>query len=229
MTSPLIIALDLEPKEAINFVKELNPEDCKVKVGNQLFTSGGPKIIESLKHLGFDVFLDLKFHDIPNTVSRAVKNSIGLGIWMLNVHAQGGREMLLAARESLDKFSTDKKPLLIGVTLLTSLNELYIEEMGFSYSLEEQVLNLARLCKDTGLDGVVCSPRELSLLREKLGEEFLLITPGIRSSEDFNEDQKRTTTMLEALSDGANYLVIGREVTLSSHPSEKVKQILETI
>lgn len=229
MTSPLIIALDFGPKEAINFAQELNPKECRVKVGSQLFTSGGPKIIESLKVLGFDIFLDLKFHDIPNTVNKAVKSSLDLGVWMLNVHAQGGRDMLLAARESLEKYSTANKPLLIGVTLLTSLNDAYAKEMGFSQSIEEQVLNLANLCKDAGLDGVVCSPKELSLLRKELGEGFILVTPGIRSSVDLNQDQKRTSTLSDALLKGANYLVIGREVTLSKKPSEKVKQIIETI
>ena len=229
MTSPLIIALDLNPKQAIDFAKKLNPEECKVKVGSQLFTSGGPKIIENLKGLGFDIFLDLKFHDIPNTVKEAVKSSIDLEVWMVNVHAQGGRDMLLAARESFEESSSSKKTFLIGVTLLTSLDDSYIKEMGFSYSLEQQVLNLARSCKEASLDGVVCSPRELPLLRKELGKDFILVTPGIRSSEDLKDDQKRTSTISDALSKGANYLVIGREVTRSKNPSKKVKQILETI
>lgn len=228
MTSPIIIALDLNPKDAISFARELNPKECKVKVGSQLFTSGGPKVIESLRDLGFDIFLDLKFHDIPNTVNKAIKSSLDLGVWMLNVHALGGRDMLIAARESLEG-SNINRPLLIGVTLLTSLNDSYAKEMGFSYSIEDQVLKLANLCKDTGLDGVVCSPKELSLLRKEFGEGFVLVTPGIRSSINSNHDQKRTSTASEALSKGANYLVIGREVTLSKKPSEKVKQILETI
>ena len=137
--------------------------------------------------------------------------------------------MLLAARESFEESSSSKKTFLIGVTLLTSLDDSYIKEMGFSYSLEQQVLNLARSCKEASLDGVVCSPRELPLLRKELGKDFILVTPGIRSSEDLKDDQKRTSTISDALSKGANYLVIGREVTRSKNPSKKVKQILETI
>jgi len=227
MKSPIIVALDMESKRALELAKKLNPQECKVKVGSQLFTADGPIIIDKLNELGFDIFLDLKFHDIPNTVKKAVEVAIKMGVWMLNVHSLGGKEMLRAACEVVEKASI--KPLLVGVTVLTSLNDKSLKEVGLGLNTEDQVLLLAELCQTEGLNGVVCSANELSVLRKHLEEDFLLVTPGIRSSGQESDDQKRISTASEAISNGADYIVIGREVSNEIDPSEKIRQILETV
>ena len=227
MKSPIIVALDMESKRALELAKKLNPQECKVKVGSQLFTADGPMIIEKLNELGFDIFLDLKFHDIPNTVKKAVEAVIKMGVWMLNVHSLGGKEMLRAAYEVVEKVSI--KPLLVGVTVLTSLNDKALKEVGLGLNTEDQVLLLAELCQTEGLNGVVCSANELSVLRKHLEEDFLLVTPGIRSSGQESDDQKRISTASEAISNGADYIVIGREISNEIDPSEKIRQILETV
>ena len=217
----------MESERALELAKKLNPQECKVKVGSQLFTADGPIIIEKLNELGFDIFLDLKFHDIPNTVKKAVEVAIKMGVWMLNVHSLGGKEMLRAAYEVVEKVSI--KPLLVGVTLLTSLNDKSLKEVGLGLNTEDQVLLLAELCQTEGLNGVVCSANELSVLRKHLEEDFLLVTPGIRSSGQESDDQKRISTASEAISNGADYIVIGREISNEIDPSEKIRQILETV
>ena len=227
MKSPIIVALDMESKRALELAKKLNPLECKVKVGSQLFTADGPIIIEKLNELGFDIFLDLKFHDIPNTVKKAVEAAIKMGVWMLNVHSLGGKEMLRAAYEVVEKVSI--KPLLVGVTVLTSLNDKSLKEVGLGLNTEDQVLLLAELCQTEGLNGVVCSANELSVLRKHLEEDFLLVTPGIRSSGQESDDQKRISTASEAISNGADYIVIGREISNEIDPSKKIRQILETV
>jgi len=227
MSSPIIVALDMGPKSALELVNELDPNECKVKVGSQLFTSGGPEIIKKLKDSGFDIFLDLKFHDIPNTVKKAIEASIELGVWMLNVHALGSKEMLRTASQVIKQSSI--KPFLIGVTVLTSLDDKSLKLVGFNKFVDDQVLLLAELCKQEGLDGVVCSPKEVGILRKKLGNDFLLVTPGIRSNEMNKRDQKRTSSVELALQNGANYVVIGREITLDADPKGKLRQILETV
>ena len=227
MKSPIIVALDMESERALELAKKLNPQECKVKVGSQLFTVDGPIIIEKLNELGFDIFLDLKFHDIPNTVKKAVETVIKMGVWMLNVHSLGGKEMLRAAYEVVEKVSI--KPLLVGVTVLTSLNDKSLKEVGLGLNTEDQVLLLAELCQTEGLNGVVCSANELSVLRKHLEEDFLLVTPGIRSSGQESDDQKRISTASEAISNGADYIVIGREISNEIDPSEKIRQILETV
>ena len=227
MKSPIIVALDRESKRALELAKKLNPKECKVKVGSQLFTADGPIIIDKLNELGFDIFLDLKFHDIPNTVKKAVEVAIKMGVWMLNVHSLGGKEMLRAAYEVVEKVSI--KPLLVGVTVLTSLNDKSLKEVGLGLNTEDQVLLLAELCQTEGLNGVVCSANELSVLRKHLEEDFLLVTPGIRSSGQESDDQKRISTASEAISNGADYIVIGREISNEIDPSEKIRQILETV
>ncbi len=227
MKSPIIVALDMESERALELAKKLNPQECKVKVGSQLFTADGPIIIEKLNELGFDIFLDLKFHDIPNTVKKAVEAVIKMGVWMLNVHSLGGKEMLRAAYEVVEKVSI--KPLLVGVTVLTSLNDKALKEVGLGLNAEDQVLLLAELCQAEGLNGVVCSANELSMLRKYLDEDFLLVTPGIRSSELEKDDQKRISTASEAISNGADYIVIGREISNEIDPSKKIRQILETV
>ena len=227
MKSPIIVALDIESERALELAKKLNPQECKVKVGSQLFTADGPIIIEKLNELGFDIFLDLKFHDIPNTVKKAVEAVIKMGVWMLNVHSLGGKEMLRAAYEVVEKVSI--KPLLVGVTVLTSLNDKSLKEVGLGLNTEDQVLLLAELCQTEGLNGVVCSANELSILRKHLDKDFLLVTPGIRSSELEKDDQKRISTASEAISNGADYIVIGREISNEIDPSKKIRQILETV
>jgi len=227
MGSPIIIALDLDQKSALELANKIDPQDCKVKVGSQLFTSSGPKLIEELKNLGFEIFLDLKFHDIPNTVRKAVETAIEMGVWMLNVHSLGGREMLKAAFEA--KESASIKPFLIGVTMLTSLDNKSIKQVGLQLNIEDQVLLLTNLCKEEGLDGVVCSPNELVLLRENVNNDFLLVTPGVRSLKVENDDQKRTSTVSEAIEKGADYVVIGREITTDIDPYRKIQKILDTV
>jgi len=217
----------MESERALELTKKLNPQECKVKVGSQLFTADGPIIIDKLNELGFDIFLDLKFHDIPNTVKKAVEVAIKMGVWMLNVHSLGGKEMLRAAYEVVEKVSI--KPLLVGVTVLTSLNDKSLKEVGLGLNTEDQVLLLAELCQTEGLNGVVCSANELSVLRKHLEEDFLLVTPGIRSSGQESDDQKRISTASEAISNGADYIVIGREISNEIDPSEKIRQILETV
>ena len=227
MKSPIIVALDMESERALELAKKLNPQECKLKVGSQLFTANGPIIIEKLNELGFDIFLDLKFHDIPNTVKKAVEAVIKMGVWMLNVHSLGGKEMLRAAYEVVEKASI--KPLLVGVTVLTSLNDKALKEVGLGLNAEDQVLLLAELCQAEGLNGVVCSANELSILRKYLDKDFLLVTPGIRSRELEKDDQKRISTASEAISNGADYIVIGREISNEIDPSKKIRQILETV
>ena len=227
MKSPIIVALDIESERALELANKLNPQECKVKVGSQLFTADGPIIIEKLNELGFDIFLDLKFHDIPNTVKKAVEEVIKMGVWMLNVHSLGGKEMLRAAYEVVEKASI--KPLLVGVTVLTSLNDKALKEVGLGLNTEDQVLLLAELCQAEGLNGVVCSANELSILRKYLDKDFLLVTPGIRSRELEKDDQKRISTASEAISNGADYIVIGREISNDVNPRRKIRQILETV
>jgi len=227
MGSPIIVALDSDQKSALKLANKIDPQDCKVKVGSQLFTASGPKVIQELKNLGFEIFLDLKFHDIPNTVRKAVETAIEMGVWMLNVHSLGGREMLKAAYEAKETASI--KPILIGVTMLTSLDNKSIKQVGIEMNIEDQVLLLADLCQEEGLDGVVCSPNELVLLREKVDKDFLLVTPGIRSLKVENDDQKRISTVNEAIGKGADYVVIGREITTDKNPNKKIQKILEIV
>ena len=227
MDSPIIVALDMDHKSALELVNKIDPQDCKVKVGSQLFTANGPKVIKELKDLGFEIFLDLKFHDIPNTVKRSVEAALKMEVWMLNVHSLGGEEMLKAAQEAIQKVK--HKPLLVGVTILTSLNNETLIKVGLSLNIQDQVLRLAELCKTQGLDGVVCSPNEVPILRKNFNKDFLLVTPGIRSLAVKKDDQKRTATPNEAISSGADYIVIGREVTNDNEPNNKIKQILETV
>lgn len=222
---PIIVALDFSTAEdALAFVQQLSPELCRVKVGKELFTRAGPEFVKQLVALGFDVFLDLKFHDIPNTVAQAVKAGAELGVWMLNVHASGGKKMLLAAREALIEYG-DQAPLLTAVTVLTSMGEEELADIGVARPLETQVLELARLAQDAGLDGVVCSAREAVLLRKELGSKFLLVTPGIRPEGSASQDQTRVMTPAQAMVAGVNYLVMGRPIRNSQDPSATLSAI----
>ncbi len=213
----VIVALDFPTASgALAFAARVTPEQCRLKVGFELFTSAGPAVVETLVKKGYDVFLDLKYHDIPNTVASACAAAAGLGVWMLNVHALGGRRMLLAARESLEKMA--QRPLLIGVTVLTSHSGHDLGELGLSEDLDAQAGRLARLVKEAGLDGVVCSAREASRLRAEHGKGFCLVTPGIRPAGSERGDQERVVTPLDAVRLGAHYLVIGRPITQAADP-----------
>jgi len=226
--SPIILALDFtDPQPALALTNQLTPRHCHLKIGKELFTKSGPALIEKLVQQGFEVFLDLKYHDIPNTVARACSAAAELGVWMINVHACGGRQMLLAAREALDKFTLP--PLLIAVTILTSLDRKDLYTIGLHGSLEENVLRLARLAKGCYADGIVCSPHEITLIRHALGDEFTLVTPGLRLTEDSHDDQKRVMTPSQALQLGANYLVIGRPITRALDPLQALLNIEKSL
>ena len=226
MENKIIIPLDLEHTDAIHMAKMLDPEICRLKVGSQLFTSSGPKIIKELHNLSFDIFLDLKFHDIPNTVHQAIKSAADLGVWMVNVHASGGSKMLEASYKALEGYPNP--PLLIGVTVLTSVSEESLKEVGLS-RLQEQVIKLARLAKDNGLDGVVCAASDISSIKSKLGEDFITVTPGIRPVNSNLNDQSRVSTPSEAIKNGSDYLVIGRPITGSDNPKDALEKIYKEI
>ena len=224
---PVIVVLDFsDAASAIKLVERLDPSLCRVKIGKELFTAAGPAVVEQVIARGFDVFLDLKYHDIPNTVAGACKAAARLGVWMVNVHASGGRAMLQAAREAIDAVP-GRKPLLIGVTVLTSLSSTDLPDIGVAADAKAQVLRLARLCYDAGLDGVVCSAEEAPLLNSSLpsGRTFVKVTPGIRLEGDAKGDQQRVLTPVEAIKMGADYLVIGRSITQANDPVATLQQI----
>ena len=222
--SRIIVSLDYaDSKEALAMVSRLDSERCKLKVGKELFTVAGPRFVDSLVEMNFDVFLDLKYHDIPNTVAKACAAASSIGVWMLNVHASGGSTMMTAAREAIDKSS--HTPLLIAVTVLTSMAEEDLTDLGLNCSVEEQVQRLAKLAQLSGADGVVCSAKEVSSLRQTLGPEFKLVTPGIRPSHSSRDDQKRVMTPAQAIANGSDYLVIGRPVTQAEEPMQVLADI----
>lgn len=226
----IIVALDCsDARQALALSQQLDPQRCRLKVGKELFTSAGPEVILQLQNSGFEVFYDAKYHDIPNTASKAVQAAAGLGIWMVNIHVSGGAAMMKACREVLREFS--RPPLLIGVTVLTSLNAKDMEAVGLGADLsesqrtQEQVLRLAGLAKECGLDGVVCSAAETALLRRELGPSFVLVTPGIRPAGADRGDQQRVMTPAQAIANGSDYLVIGRPITQAEHPGEALRRI----
>ena len=215
--SRIIVALDYPTAdEALALVDRLEPGSCRLKVGKELFTRAGPELVVTLGKRGFDVFLDLKFHDIPNTVAAACHAAADLGVWMLNVHALGGARMLQAAREGVGR--SGHQPLLIAVTILTSMDASDLASVGLGGSPEDNVLRLAALAETSGLDGVVCSSRETVALRARLPDDFLLVTPGIRPAGSAADDQRRIMTPVEAVQSGSSYLVIGRPVTQADDP-----------
>lgn len=222
----IIVALDFNTAEqALNLSARLDPKLCRLKVGKELFTTAGPNLVKKLIDDGFDVFLDLKFHDIPNTVAKACQAAAGMGVWMMNVHALGGRKMLSAAREAIPSGTTK----LIAVTLLTSMDRDDLNDIGLQGEPEQIVLRLAKLTQACGLDGVVCSALETSRLRQAIGTHFDLITPGIRPQNDRLDDQKRVATPAEAIKNGSDYLVIGRPITQASDPLLALQQINQAI
>jgi orotidine-5'-phosphate decarboxylase len=211
------VALDFPSAEAaLALAGRLDPAQCRVKVGKELFTRAGPQLVERLQASGFEVFLDLKFHDIPNTTAQACRAAAELGVWMVNVHALGGRQMMMAAREAVDQCR--HRPLLIAVTILTSLAAEELHEVGLAGSPEDNVLRLARLAESAGMDGVVCSPQEVAALRQTVARDFCLVTPGVRPAGAAVGDQKRITTPEEAIALGSSYLVVGRPITQAEDP-----------
>lgn len=218
----IIVALDFpDGNSALRLAHQLDPQLCRLKVGKELFTATGPQLLEQFMTRGFDVFLDLKFHDIPNTVARACQAAAHLGVWMVNVHALGGRKMLRAAREAITPGTTK----LIAVTLLTSMDQNDLADIGLAGQPGQIVGRLTRLAYECGLDGVVCSALEAAHLRQQLGERFCLVTPGIRPRGNSADDQRRITTPQQAIRNGADYLVIGRPITQAGNPLLACQQL----
>ena len=233
MRNPIIVALDVpKANEALELAEELGPFVGAFKIGKQLFVSEGPDVVRKLKAKGAQIFLDLKFHDIPNTVAKAVQSAIDMGVDMLTVHTAGGSEMLVAAENASNekaKILGIDSPLILGVTVLTSMDDANLEELGIQEGTQGQVLRLAKLAASSGLRGLVCSPQEIKLLREELGDEIQLITPGIRAVSNPADDQKRTMSPAEAIKIGASWLVIGRPITLAANPRAAAIDILNSI
>lgn len=222
---PIIVALDYADRNAaLAFADRIDPQDCRLKVGKEMFTLFGPEIVRDLHQRGFTVFLDLKFHDIPNTTARAVAAAAELGVWMVNVHASGGARMMAAAKEALQPYRTDA-PLLIAVTVLTSMAADDLRAIGIDLSPAEQAERLARLTRDCGLDGVVCSAQEAQRLKAACGSQFQLVTPGIRPEGSTVGDQRRVMTPRQAQVAGVDYMVIGRPITQSADPAATLATI----
>lgn len=223
----VIVALDYDNEaDALDFVSKVEPNSCNVKVGKELFTVAGPQLVSRLIDLGFRVFLDLKFHDIPNTVAKAVKAACNLGVWMVDVHASGGRVMMEAAANEIAKLpATSQHPLLIGVTVLTSMDAQQLKDIGITCEPIEQVKRLAKLALDSGLNGVVSSARESAIIKETCGAKFINVTPGIRPAGGNLGDQIRVMTPQDAILAGSDYLVIGRPITQAAEPSAVLKAI----
>lgn len=226
--SPIIVALDYDNKSAaLNFIDRISPSDCRLKVGKEMFTLFGPQFIVELQKRGFDVFLDLKFHDIPNTVAKAIKAAAELGVWMVNVHASGGARMMEAAKEALAPFNNP--PRLIAVTVLTSMEADDLNGLGISLTPAEYAEKLAKLTYNCGLDGVVCSAQEASRFRSLFDDRFQLVTPGIRPEGSDIGDQRRIMTPRQALDAGVTYMVIGRPITQSDDPVATLQAIRKSL
>lgn len=224
----IIVALDAKSHyDAMTIAEQLDPELCRVKVGKELFTHEGPSVVKALHDKGFEVFLDLKFHDIPNTTAQAVCAAADMGVWMVNVHASGGRKMMETCVERLKEGNYNTQ--LIAVTVLTSMGREDLKDLGLDIEPFEQVKRLAKLTQESGLDGVVCSAQEAKMLRETLGTDFALVTPGIRPEGSNADDQKRIVTPKQAMLDGSTHLVIGRPITKSENPGQTLKDILATL
>lgn len=224
-SSPVVVALDYDNRDkALAFVDRIDPRDCRLKVGKEMFTLFGPQLVRDLQQRGFDVFLDLKFHDIPNTAAHAVKAAADLGVWMVNVHASGGARMMTAAKEALLPFGNDA-PLLIAVTVLTSMEASDLQGLGITATPAEYAERLAGLTQQCGLDGVVCSAQEAVRFKAAFGQQFKLVTPGIRPQGSEVGDQRRIMTPEQALAAGVDYMVIGRPVTQSADPAQTLRDI----
>ena len=229
ITSPILVALDYADKNAaLAFVDNIDPRDCRLKVGKEMFTLFGPQFVRELQQRQFEIFLDLKFHDIPNTAAHAVAAAADLGVWMVNVHASGGARMMTATREALLPFRKDA-PLLIAVTVLTSMEAEDLRGIGIELSPADYAERLALLTKECGLDGVVCSAHEATRLKASCGQAFKLVTPGIRPAGSSAGDQRRIMTPVEAAKAGVDYMVIGRPITQSPEPAETLREILKSL
>ncbi|KID01071.2 orotidine-5'-phosphate decarboxylase [Hafnia alvei] len=229
ITSPILVALDYADKNAaLAFVDNIDPRDCRLKVGKEMFTLFGPQFVRELQQRQFEIFLDLKFHDIPNTAAHAVAAAADLGVWMVNVHASGGARMMTAAREALLPFGKEA-PLLIAVTVLTSMEAEDLRGIGIELSPADYAERLALLTKECGLDGVVCSAHEATRLKASCGQAFKLVTPGIRPAGSSAGDQRRIMTPVEAAKAGVDYMVIGRPITQSPEPAETLRGILKSL
>lgn len=223
--SPIVVALDYDNRDkALAFIDRIDPRDCRLKVGKEMFTLFGPQLVRDIQQRGFDVFLDLKFHDIPNTTARAVAAAAELGVWMVNVHASGGARMMTAAREALLPLGKDA-PLLIAVTVLTSMEASDLSDLGITATPAEYAERLARLTQNCGLDGVVCSAQEAVRFKTELGQAFKLVTPGIRPAGSDAGDQRRIMTPQQAQTAGVDFMVIGRPITQSANPAETLRDI----
>lgn len=230
MSDPkIILALDnINFNECIHLAKRLNPKQCRLKIGLELFTRYGPTIVESLQNLGYEIFLDLKYHDIPYQVANACITAANLGVWMCTLHALGGKDMLEFAANSIANFKS--KPKLVAVTILTSFNDLSCKQIGLQENIDNNVISLTKLAKNCGMDGIVCSAREAKKIRNKYSSEnFILVTPGIRMPSDASDDQKRIETPVEAIKNGSSYLVIGRSITTSKDPYLSLNNIIQSI
>jgi orotidine-5'-phosphate decarboxylase len=229
LSKKLIIALDFASEhDALNLIEKLDPKSCALKVGSELFTLLGTHFVKKLIQKQFKVFLDLKFHDIPNTVAQACKAGADLGVWMMNVHAAGGMNMMMSARKAIESYGVTR-PLLIAVTVLTSLNQLELSAVGISTPVLEHVKKLAILTREAGLDGVVCSAQEVKAIKAVCGTEFITVTPGIRLASDAKDDQSRIMTPQQAIIEGSDYLVVGRSITQALHPEKVVAELLKNI
>ena len=225
MSASIIVALDFPTQEqALHLARQLDPKLCRLKVASTLFTHYGPALIEELRLLGFDIFLDLKYHDIPQQVAGACKQAAALGVWMLTIHTSGGEAMMVAARDALEGVS-GTRPLLIGVTVLTSLSGDDLTQIGYKNNVADTVMSLGKLAQSAGIDGVVSSAEEAAMLRKTLGADFLLVTPGIRLPENKSDDQKRVVTPEAAIAAGSDYLVIGRAITQAVNPIAALESI----
>ncbi|MCQ4266569.1 orotidine-5'-phosphate decarboxylase [Pseudomonas stutzeri] len=223
--TPIIVALDFPSQDAaLALAQQLDPALCRVKVGKELFTRCGPAVVEALRARGFEVFLDLKFHDIPNTTAMAVKAAAELGVWMVNVHCSGGLRMMSTCRETLDKIG-GPAPLLIGVTVLTSMEQADLADLGLDIAPQEQVLRLAGLAARAGLDGLVCSAHEAQPLKAQY-PQLQLVTPGIRPAGSAQDDQRRILTPAQAMAAGSDYLVIGRPIAQAADPAQALAAVV---
>ncbi|WP_350304985.1 orotidine-5'-phosphate decarboxylase [Photorhabdus viridis] len=229
ISSPVIVALDYDNQDAaLAFADKIDPQDCRLKVGKEMFTLNGPQFVKSLHQRGFDVFLDLKFHDIPNTTARAVAAAAEMGVWMVNVHASGGARMMAAAKEALLPYG-HAAPLLIAVTVLTSMEQSDLQGIGIDITPAQQAERLAKLTQECGLDGVVCSAHEATQLKNACGQDFRLVTPGIRPAGSEAGDQRRIMTPEQAVLAGVDYMVIGRPITRAADPAAALRQINQSI
>ncbi|KTD73160.1 orotidine-5'-phosphate decarboxylase [Legionella tucsonensis] len=229
MTSKLIVALDFDNElDALNLVEKLDPKSCGLKVGSELFTLLGTSFVKQLIKRQFNVFLDLKFHDIPNTVAKACKAGADLGVWMMNVHASGGMSMMQAARKAIDSYGVNR-PILIAVTVLTSFKQNELTAIGVTAPVIDQVKNLAILTKESGLDGVVSSAQEVKIIKSSCNDQFITVTPGIRLASNSNDDQSRVMSPKQAIEEGSDFLVVGRPITQAANPEIVVDEILSSI